>query len=154
MLKLKLQYFGHLMQRADSLEKTLMLEKIEGERRRGDRGWDGWVASPTQWTWVWASSRRWRTGKPCGRQSMLSLRVGHNWMTEQQQQLGPATLDTVNCSADLNCLGTFTAMPWESPYYTEIFWFSTCVSFILVFPSKVKCRLSCFCMQGPHNLTS
>ena len=38
MLKLKLQYFGHLMQRADSLEKTLMLGKIEGKRRRGDRG--------------------------------------------------------------------------------------------------------------------
>ena len=38
MLKLKLQYFGHLMQRADSLEKTLMLAKIEGERRRDDRG--------------------------------------------------------------------------------------------------------------------
>ena len=35
MLKLKLQYFGHLMQRVDSLEKTLMLEKIEGKRRRG-----------------------------------------------------------------------------------------------------------------------
>ena len=38
MLKLKLQYFGHLMQRIDLLEKTLMLEKIEGERRRSDRG--------------------------------------------------------------------------------------------------------------------
>ena len=37
-LKLKLQYFGHLMQRADSLEETLMLGKIEGRRRRGDRG--------------------------------------------------------------------------------------------------------------------
>ena len=41
MLKLKFQYFGHLMQRADSLEKTLMLGKIEGERRGDDRGWDG-----------------------------------------------------------------------------------------------------------------
>ena len=41
MLKLKLQYFGHLMERADSLEKTLMLGKIEGKRRRGNRGWDG-----------------------------------------------------------------------------------------------------------------
>ena len=44
MLKLKLQYFGHLMQRTDSLEKTLMLEKIEGRRRRGRqrmRWWDG-----------------------------------------------------------------------------------------------------------------
>ena len=44
MLKLKLQYFGHLMQRTDSLEKTLMLGKIEGRRRRGQqrmRGWEG-----------------------------------------------------------------------------------------------------------------
>ena len=38
MLKLKLQYFGYLIQRVDSLQKTLMLEKIEGKRRRGDRG--------------------------------------------------------------------------------------------------------------------
>ena len=58
MLKLKFQYFGHLMQRADSLEKTLMLGKIEGGRR-GDRGWDGWMASWTQWTWVWINSRSW-----------------------------------------------------------------------------------------------
>ena len=49
MLKLKLQYFGHLMRRPDSLEKTLMLGKIEGGRR-DDRGQDGWMASPTQWT--------------------------------------------------------------------------------------------------------
>ena len=49
MLKLKLQYFGHLMGRTDSLEKTLMLGKIEG-RRRDDRGGDGWMASLTQWT--------------------------------------------------------------------------------------------------------
>ena len=50
MLKLKLQYFGHLMWRTDSFEKTLTLGKIEGRRRRDDRGWEGWMASPTQWT--------------------------------------------------------------------------------------------------------
>ena len=50
MLKLKLQHFGHLMWRADSLEKTLMLGKTESRRRRDDRGWDGWMASLTQWT--------------------------------------------------------------------------------------------------------
>ena len=50
MLKLKLQYFGHLMGRTDSLEKTLMLGKMEGRKRRDDRGRDGWMASPTQWT--------------------------------------------------------------------------------------------------------
>ena len=56
-LKLKLQYFGHLMWRTDSLEKTLMLGKIEGKMKGSISGWDGWMASPTQWTWVWASFR-------------------------------------------------------------------------------------------------
>ena len=89
MLKLKFQYFGHLMRRADSLEKTLRLGKIEGSRRRGWQGWDGWMASPTQWTRVWASSRRWwRTGKLGMLQSMGSQRVGHDWVTEQQVYIG------------------------------------------------------------------
>ena len=65
MLKPNLQYFGHLIQITDSLEKTLMLGKIEGETRSGDRGWDGWMVSPTQWKWVWVSSwSQWWTGKP------------------------------------------------------------------------------------------
>ena len=51
MLKLKLQYFSHLMWRTDSLEKTLTLGKIEGGRRRGWQGRDGWMASLTRWTW-------------------------------------------------------------------------------------------------------
>ena len=86
MLKLKLQYFGHLMRRTDSLEKTLMLGKIEGRRRRGRQGWDGWMASPTQWTWVWANCRRkWRTRKPGVLQSMGLQRVRHNFVAEQNQ---------------------------------------------------------------------
>ena len=64
-LMLKLQYFGHLMWRADSLEKTLMLGKIEGGRKGEGRGWDGWAASLTQWTWIWANSgRQWKARKP------------------------------------------------------------------------------------------
>ena len=55
MLKLKLQYFGHLMWRTNSLEKTLMLGKIEGRRKAYGRGWDGWMASWIQWTWVWVN---------------------------------------------------------------------------------------------------
>ena len=88
MLKLKLQYFGHLMQRADSLEKTLMLGKTEGRRRGGDNtGWDGWMASPTRWTWAWTSSGSWWwTGKPGVLQSMGSQRVRHNWATELTKQ--------------------------------------------------------------------
>ena len=47
MLRLKLQSFGHLMRRIDSLEKTLMLEGLGGGGEGDDRGWDGWMASPT-----------------------------------------------------------------------------------------------------------
>ena len=87
MLKLKLQYFGHLMQRTDTLENTLMLGKIKGRRGGNDRGWDGWMASLTRWTWIWANSGRWwRTGKPGMLQSMGLQRVRHDWVTEQQQK--------------------------------------------------------------------
>ena len=73
------------MERADSLEKTLMLRKIEGRRRRGRKRMDGWMASPIQWTWVWANSRKcWRTGKPGVLQSMGLQRVGHDWASKQQ----------------------------------------------------------------------
>ena len=83
MLKLKLQYFGHLMWRADSLEKTPMLGKAGGEA--GNRGWDGWMASPTQWTWAWANPRRWgRTGRPGVLQSVGSRRVRRDLVPEQQ----------------------------------------------------------------------
>ena len=79
MLKLKLQYFGHLMQRTDSLEKTLKLGKIEGRRRRGWQRRDGWMASPTRWTWVWVNYGSWRwTGKPGVLQSMGSQRVRYD----------------------------------------------------------------------------
>ena len=82
MLKLKLQYFGHLMRRADSFEKTLMLGKIVGRRRRG---WQRmrWVASPTRWTWVWISSGSWWwTGKPAMLQPMGLQKFGHYWAIE------------------------------------------------------------------------
>ena len=65
----------------------------------GDRGWDGWMASPTQWTWGWASSERWwRTGKPGLLQSMGLQRVGHNWATEQQQHYPLITADIGPCA--------------------------------------------------------
>ena len=82
MLKLKLQYFVHLMGRTDSFEKTLMLGKIEGRRRRGHRMrcLDGITYS---WTWFWVSSGSWWwTGRPGVLQSMGSQRVGHNWATK------------------------------------------------------------------------
>ena len=85
-LMLKLQYFGHLMW-SDSLEKTRMLGKIKSRRSRGYRGWDGWMALPTQWTWVWASSwRQRRTGQPGELWSMGLQRVRHDQATEQQEK--------------------------------------------------------------------
>ena len=77
MLKWKLQYFGHLMWRTDSLEETLMLGKIEGRRRRGYKEWEDWMTVPIhghefeQRSWWWI-------GKPGVLQSVGSPRVGHD----------------------------------------------------------------------------
>ena len=82
MLKLKLQYFGHLMRWVVSLEKTLML-RLRAGGKGDERGWDGWMASRTQWTWVWVNSGSWWwTGRPGMLQFMGSQRVGHDWVTE------------------------------------------------------------------------
>jgi len=79
MLMLKLQYFGHLMQTNNSLEKSLMLGKIEGRRRKGHQRMR-WLAGITNSVDMsWASSRRWwGTGKPGMLQSMGSQRVRHD----------------------------------------------------------------------------
>ena len=95
MLKLKLQYFGHLMWRTDSLEKTLMMGKTEGMRRRWWQRtrWLGGIMSLTVgwlwgwlmvgWTWVSAGfGSWWWTGKPGVLQSMGSQRVRCEWATE------------------------------------------------------------------------
>ena len=82
MLKLKLQYFGHLMQRIDSLERRWCWERLKAGEW-DDRGWDGWMASLTWWTRIWASSGSlWMTGEPGVLHSMGLQRVGHNWASE------------------------------------------------------------------------
>ena len=83
MLKLKLQSFGHMMWRADSFEKTLMLERLGVGGEGDDRGWDGWMALPTQWTWIWVDSRSWWwRGRPGVLRFMGLQRVEHDWATE------------------------------------------------------------------------
>ena len=82
MLKLKLQSFGHLMRRTDSLEKTLMLGRMKAEGEGPNWGWDDWMASLTWWIWVWANSRGWWWTGRSGVQSMGSQRVRHGWATE------------------------------------------------------------------------
>ena len=83
MLKLKLQFSGHLMWRADSLENTLILGKLRAGGEGDDRGWDGWMTTPTRWTWVWVDSGSWWwTGRPGMLRFMGSQRVRNDWATE------------------------------------------------------------------------
>ena len=83
MLKLKLQYFGHLIRRVDSLEKTLLLGGIGGRRRRGRQRmrWLDGITDSMDMSWV-NSGSWWRTGRPGVVGLMGSQRVGHDWATE------------------------------------------------------------------------
>ena len=98
-MKLKLQYFYHLMQSTDLLEKTQMLRKIEGGRRRYDRGWGGWMASPMRWTWAWVSSRIWWRSLACCSPwgcKELDTTEGLNWAEELS-----TFLDLMSCGLRL-----------------------------------------------------
>ena len=81
MLKLKLQYFGHVMWRTDSLEKTLMLGEIEGGGRKGRQRWDGWMASPIQLLWVWASSGSWWWDREAWRAAVHGVTKSWTWLS-------------------------------------------------------------------------
>ena len=83
MLKLKLQYFDTWCEKLTHWKRPWCREWLKAGEEGDDRGWDGWMASPTQWTWVWARSESWWwTGKPGMLQSMGSQRVRQDWVTE------------------------------------------------------------------------
>ena len=64
------------------LKRPWCWERLKAEEEK-DREWDGWMASPTQWTWIWVNSRSWWwTGRPGVLRFMGSQRVGHDWATE------------------------------------------------------------------------
>ena len=110
-------------ERADSLEKTLMLGNIEGKGEAGNRGWDDCMASSNQWTWVWANSRGWwRTGKPGVLQSMGSHRVVRDWTTIGDWTQSPGPLPSLVVRGGIECSnpqgwlywGPAPTSPWES----------------------------------------
>ena len=83
MLKLILQYFGHLIEELTHLKRPWWWERLRVVRGGYDRGWDGWMESPTQWTWVLMNSGNlWWTGRPGVLWFTGSQRVRHDWATE------------------------------------------------------------------------
>ena len=152
MLKLKLQHSGHFMWRAYSLEKTLMLGKIEG-RRRGQQKMVS--ASVTQWTWIWANSRRqWRTGKPGVLQSMGSQIGGLDLVTEHHHQqrtkfytfLNPT--DTYYSAIHRGHSYSFRYYSWNKPPQTE--WHFKKQPF---FYAHRFCSTACVCSGTSGSLT-
>ena len=91
-LKLKLQYLATWCEELTHWKRPWCWERSKTGREGDDRGWDGWMLSPTQWIWVWASSKSWWwTGKPGILQSMGSQRVGQDWATELNWIQRPVT---------------------------------------------------------------
>ena len=83
MLKMKLQYLATWGEELTHLKRPWCWESLKAGGEGDDRGWDGWIASPTPWTWVWVNSRCWwRAGRPGVLGFMGSWRVGHDWATE------------------------------------------------------------------------
>ena len=82
-LKLKFQYFGHSCEELTHWKRLWCWEGLEAGGEGDDRGWDGWMASLTQWMWVWVNPGSWWwTGRPGVLPFMGSQRVGHDWATE------------------------------------------------------------------------
>ena len=108
MLKLKLQYFGHLM---THWKRLCCWEGLGAGGEGDDRGWDGWMASPTQWTWVWVNSRSWWwTERPGVLRFMGSQRVRHDWVTELN---GTELIQLVN---KLKCWAFLTLTAVHAPW--------------------------------------
>ena len=106
-LKLKLQYFSPWCEELTHWKRPWCWERLVVRGKEDDRGWDGWMVSPTEWTWVWVNSGSWWwTGRPCMLQSMGSQRVGHDWATELNRTVNwhflsswnvPLWLSSISC---------------------------------------------------------
>ena len=115
MLKLKLQYLATSCKELTHWKRPWCWEGL-GAGEGDDRGWDGWMTSPTRWTWVWVNSGSWGwTGRPGVLQFMGSQRVGHNWATELNW--------TIACQAPLS-IGLSKQEYWRvaSPFCRGSFW--------------------------------
>ena len=125
MLKLKRQHFGHLMQELTHLKRPWCWERLRAGGEGGDRGWDGWMASLTQWTWVWVDSGSWWwTGRPSVLRFMGSQRVGQDWVTELNWTESPYICGTfsLECSSVLFSPGKcyLSFKEWAAPFSVSL----------------------------------
>ena len=101
MLELKLQYFATWCAELTHLKRPWCWERLKAGGEGDHIGWDGWMASLTQWTWVWLNSGNWRwTERPGMLQSMESQRVGHDWATELKTDINTFTTASVLISPE------------------------------------------------------
>ena len=113
MLKLKLQYFGHLMQTVDSLKSPWCWERLRAEGEEGMRRWNGWMASLMQWTWTWANfGGWWETDGP----GVLGVTKSQTWLMSKPPLLLPQpqypSIDLMFCGLVFSYL-LWCHMPWE-----------------------------------------
>ena len=153
MLKLQLQYFGHLMWRADSFEKTLILGKIEGRRRRGRQRmrWLDGITDSMDMGLGGLQEYWWWTGRPDVLRFMGSQRAGHDWVTELSYQDGlvgssavPGTLKSLfqhhSSKASILWHPAFFIVQISHPYMTtgktialtrQTLWTKQCLCFLI-----------------------
>ena len=150
MLKLKLQHSGHMMWTANLIYKTPTLGKIEERRRMGWQRWDGWITSPTRWTWVGANSRRrLRTGKAGMLQSM-----GSQSQTRLSDWITTKGLECTELPPHLNLID------WPSPTASleqslRVIWRPVSWDAVLILPQiKLNSQLVLFFLVNSMNLTS
>ena len=144
MLKLKLQYLGHLMGGADSFEKTLMLGKTEG-RRKGEKGMTedemvGWHHPSTQWTWVWVNPGSWwRTGRP-GCAVVHGIAKSSTWLSDWTELnylfMTPAKIVRIVFYYFIKA-SLFTTL-WKAE-----------LTFIIL-KAKQQDKNNCICFRGPN----
>ena len=140
MLKMKLQYFDHLMRRTNSFKRPWCWERLRAGGKGDDRGWDGWMASLTQWTWVWVNSGSWWwTGRPGVLQSTGLHRVGHKLESSwNPERLNWTELNLIRKLSTLSML-PILRLSWIAP---------TCVLNRNVHSSE--CNLAKFVSLGPE----
>ena len=115
-LIMKLQYFGHLMRRADTF--SWCWETVGAGGEEGDRGWDGWMASPTQWTWARANlGRQGRTGKPSILQSPQvfepCLTKSRTWLSDWTRTINKSPSNLIQVHLQVIYLGFSDKTIWK-----------------------------------------